>query len=494
MFACGLTIFTGAENTFAADRLAQFITRQDDRLYEGTNEFRFLGLDAPALHQNENQLERNYSNRFPDEFEIEDTLASLEQIGARATRCFSISLDSPANDGVPVYVNGMRRYNEAAFRTFDKALELCHRHGVRVILPIIASQSFWGWRGVDEFAAMRGQPGTNFWTDPRLRAEFKEYLADLVNRTNTFTGVQYKNDPAILAWQLGNELMNYFWDRKLDDKSGAANLTAWSVEMAAYLKQIAPRQLVMEGGGNRAVYLADPNVDIISEHLYEYWRQRSNLPSDLAAVLREAWGEVKGRKPLIVDEFGMGDAHNLQALMDAIKETGCSGGLLWSIRPHRRDGGFFYHSENGSRWNAYHWPGFTFGLAYDESHMLTSLRREAFAIRGLPTPPLPPPTCAPVLFAVRPDGGLIWRGSTGAAIYQIERAPTVNGPWRLLADNVEDDPVSDAKDYENSHATALPAFYTDRAAKPGEVWCYRVKGKNDAGASPWSNIQCWRKP
>ena len=37
-----------------------------------------------------------------------------------------------------------------------------------------------------------------------------------LNRRNTVNGILYKDDPAILAWQLGNEFGSYAGDRKLD--------------------------------------------------------------------------------------------------------------------------------------------------------------------------------------------------------------------------------------------------------------------------------------
>jgi mannan endo-1,4-beta-mannosidase len=471
------------------DSAPPFITRQGDRLLEGTNEFRFFGLDAPNLHQNESQLQPDFSNRFPDEFEITDTLESLRQLGSRATRCFSLSFRGPESNGAPVYIEGPGRYNEQAFRTLDKVFQIADEKNVRIILPVIASQSFGGWRGVDEFAAFRGQPGTNFWTDPQLRTDFRRLLFDLLNRTNTFTGIQYKNDPAILAWQLGNELDSYYWDRGLDRQLWLPRITQWSVEMAAYIKSVDTNHLVMDGGGDRKVYLTDPNVDIISEHLYEYWREKSGQPTNLAAAARDVWSEAAGYKPVIIDEFGMDGERNLEALMDAIKESGISGGLLWSIRSHRRDGGFYYHNEAGTRWNSYHWPGFSAGESYDEIPLLMSVRRNAYAIRRLSPPPLPAPTDAPVLFPVQPPGKLRWRGCTGASGYDIARALEPDGPWTVIAKNVPDVVITNVIAFENSQGNGPRDFYGDDASLPNQNYYYRLRGRNNLGVTAWSNVQ-----
>ena len=477
-----------------SSQLHCFVTRQGARLFEGTNEFRFLGLAAPNLHQNESQLLPDFSNRFPDEFEITDTLESLRQMGAQATRCFSLSIYSAENKGVPVYIEGLGRYNEKAFRTLDKILQVCNVKGVRLILPVIASQSFWGWRGVDEFAAFRGQPGTNFWTDAQLKLDFKNLLRDLVNRTNTFTGIQYKNDPAILAWQAGNELMSYVWDRHLDAAIWKPRITTWTIEMADYLKQIDTNHLFIEGGGDQAVYLAAPSIDILSEHLYEYWAKQSGQPSNLELLAREAKARAGDQKAVIIDEFGMGEVQGLERLMDNIIESDISGGLLWGVRPHRRDGGFYYHNENGTRWNSYHWPGFAAGESYDESRLLASLRRKAYEIRGLPLPSLPAPAGAPLLFPVRLLGELCWRGSTGASGYDIARAASPDGPWIIIANQVEDVVITDVIKFEKSQGSQPPALFIDKATAAGQTYYYRVQARNSAGVTDWSNVQKLTRP
>ncbi len=107
---------------------------------------------------------------------------------------------------------------------------------------------------------------------------------------------------------------------------------------------------------------------------------------------------MQGKKPLMIDEFGLGSTENLRALMKTIRETKIVGGLLWSIRGHRRDGGWYYHNEGGTPVNSFHVPGFSNGFTYDESRLLDLLRKEAYAIRGIPVPPIEKPSVKPVLF------------------------------------------------------------------------------------------------
>jgi hypothetical protein len=462
------------------------IVRRGDTLYEGARPFRFLGLAAPNLHQNEGQLLPDFSNRFPDEFETRDVLRTLQQMGARATRCFGLSIVSPEDGGVPVYITGRRTYNEDAFRALDLVLSLCHEYDVRVIVPLIISQNFGGWRGVDEFAALAGKPGSAFWTDRGVKDDFRDLIRRVVNRRNTVSGILYRDDPAVLAWQLGNEFPSWWGDRHLDEKTWDPLVTAWSCEMAAFLKQTDPRHLVMEGGGDRAPFIADPNIDVMSTHLYEYWNRLQGRSTDLPALARADQAACRGKKVLIIDEFGLGSTGTIHRLMREIRKDGIAGGLLWGIRGHRRDSGFYYHNEGGTPVNSYHWPGFATGNGYDERQILGILRTEAFAIRGETPPPLPMPSPAPVL--LRAGAGFTWRGSTGASSYVIERAGAAGGPWQCLASGLEDSVVADVAAYESGKNPVPVVLFVDAKAPEGTRLFYRIKAVNAAGETVSSNV------
>ena len=462
------------------------IVRRGDTLDEGGRPFRFFGLAAPNLHQNESQLLPDFHNRFPDEYEIRDVLLSLHQLGARATRSFTLSVIAPEDRGVPTYLTGRRAYNEEAFRALDCVLALCHEYDIRVIIPLIDSHAFSGWRGVDAFAALAGKSGADFWTNATVKADFRALIAQVVNRRNTVSGLRYRDDPAILAWQVGNELDSYASDRQLDPGVWLPRITAWTREMAAALKQADPNHLVMEGGGDRQAYLADPNVDVMSNHLYEYWNRHSGRPWNLAPLARRDRDLCRGRKPLMIDEFGLGSVDSLHRLMAEIRDDGIVGGLLWSIRGHRRDGGFFYHNEGGTAVNSYHWPGFATGDAYDERRVLELLRIEAYAIRGEAPPPLSRPSPAPIL--IRTGTAFTWRGSTGASSYTLERATAPGGPWQLLAGGLVDSTVVDVRAYEDQRRSAPEVLYVDADAPPGQHCWYRIKALNAAGETDYSNV------
>ncbi len=464
------------------------ITAKGDQLYEGDKVFRFMSLAAPNIQQNESQIRKDMKNRFPDEFEIRDILSGLERVGGTVTRTFSLSVYHPDDKGLPVYIQGYRDYNEEAFQCLDRVIALSHEYNVRLIIPFIASQSFGGIRGVDEFSTLSGKPKGSFWTDEAVKDDFKHFLTFLLNRKNTVNGLLYKDDPAILCWQLGNEFGSYIGDRGLKWDEWMPIIEKWSLEMAAFIKTIDPNHLIMEAGaGNRETFIADKNIDLISDHLYEYWNRMGGGETDLPKLARASRAQTKGKKPLLIDEFGLGATDNIENLMRTIREEGIAGGLMWSIRGHRRDGGWYYHNEGGTPVNSFHVPGFAVGFNYEETRLLDILTREAYLLRGISRPTDKVPAPAPVL--MQKGDGLTWRGSAGASFYTIERAESANGKWTVLATGLHDAVIADVVSFEHSEqASEALILYYDENKPSGKSAYYRIKAVNAAGESEYSNV------
>lgn len=74
---------------------------------------------------------------------------------------------------------------------------------------------------------------------------------------------------------MGNEFGSYPGYCGLSYDEWSPKILAWSLEMAAYIKKVGSQSfdLMEAGGADRKALLADPNIDIISDHLYEYWNR-----------------------------------------------------------------------------------------------------------------------------------------------------------------------------------------------------------------------------
>ena len=136
-------------------------------------------------------------------------------------------------------------FREEGLRGLDQAVWEAKRRGIRLILPLVNN---WGeYGGLPAYAAWAakryGSPidRDDFYRDVQMKQWWKDYVFMLVNRVNTFTGVAYRDEPAILAWEIGNEL-------RCGSCAGTTRLPDTIAELATFLKQIAPNQLVADGG------------------------------------------------------------------------------------------------------------------------------------------------------------------------------------------------------------------------------------------------------
>jgi len=440
---------------------SHFITARDGKLFDGDREFRFISFDIPNLLMIEDNVPFAGTNpwRLPDAFELTDALATVRQLGGTTVRTYVITVlrtnDAP---GTPRHVLGPGQFNEQAFRAFDLALKIANEQGVRMIIPLVDN---WSWQGGRaEYAAWRGKSKDDFWTDPLVIADFQEMIRYVLTRTNSLTGVRYCDDKAILCWETGNEL---------------ASPPSWTRDIAAYIKSLDRNHLVMDGFNTselRRESLAMPEVDVVTTHHYP----NSRNPKSFAELIRENWAKARGKKAYVVGEFGFASTADMEDAMQAIRDTGMAGGLLWSLRFRDRDGGFYWHSEpfGANLYKAFHWPGSAIGQGYDEINLMQLVRSNAFAIRGLSAPEIPVPA-PPRLLPIADAAAISWHGSVGADGYQVERAANPGGDWHILATNVDE-----------AFAQYRPQF-ADEAVPAGQ-WFYRVRARNPSGLSAPSNV------
>jgi mannan endo-1,4-beta-mannosidase len=437
-----------------------FVRRDGDVLKDGDREFRFLSFNVPNLHYVEDDMRFGQSMpfRLPDAFEIDDALGSIEQMGGQVVRTYTLSVKK-SNDpeDLPRYLLGPGQFNEEAFRTLDRVIAAAHRHRVRLIIPFVDMWSWWG--GVAELAAFHGKKAEEVWTDPQLIQDYKDIITYVISRVNTVTGVRYRDDKAILAWETGNELHCP---------------PQWTREMVAHIKSQDPQHLALDGTHREVLLpssLEDANIDLVQTHHYE------KDPRAMIGHILESAKMARSRKPYFVGEFGFLGTEALGAVMDTVRDQKLTGALLWSLRYHSRDGGFYWHHEpaGGDYFKAYHWPGFAAGEQYDERRLMQDMRERAFAIRGMTAPPLPKPP-PPRLLSVTAGGQMTWQGSVGASAYDVQRVGERPGPWTTVGTGVSDARVQ------------YRPLFVDESLRPGKTYYYRVVACNASGSSKPSNV------
>lgn len=428
-----------------APPLSTFITRVGDELYDGAEPLRFVSVNTPDLLGIVDP-----SWQIPTPWEQEDALCAVRQMGGKVARTYVLSVGA-ASGGVPRHVEGPGLLNEQQMISMDHALAAANRQGVRLIIPLV--DQWWWVGGIAEHAAFRGLSSSDFWTDPTLIADFIDLIELVTARVNTVTGVPYAEDPAILAWETGNELYAP---------------PEWTATVAAALKAADPNHLVLDGTyGIEVENLDDDNIDIVSDHYY--WPP--GYGADYAAAAADDRALSIGARPLLIGEFGLVPSDRVSDLLDEAYANGTTGVLAWSLRFHDEDGGFYWHDEyddGTTRYAAYHWPGFDSGDAYDERGVLGLLTAAAARLGEAPAALPPPP---PTLRSIDLNGDITWQGSAGAGTYALDRATDPDGEWTEVSAGF-DDAVT-----PNEARTTDPSAPTS-----GEVW-YRLRAIGAGGAS-----------
>jgi mannan endo-1,4-beta-mannosidase len=439
----------------SSSRFTNFITAEKDKLMAGDTELRFVSFNIPNLHYIEDYLDFKNPNpwRLPDEYEIRDALNSIKQLGGKAARMYVLSVRKLGESkSIIRHVEAPGVFNEDAFKALDKVMQVANEAGVRVIIPLV--DNWWWWGGPAEYAAFRGKSKDEFWTDPQLISDFKKTIEFIVNRKNTYTGELYKNDKALLGWETGNELVCPF---------------KWTAEIAKYIKSLDKNHLVIEGTHQQIVTveaIEDTNIDVLSTHHY--------TPTDISVknILKNK--ELsRNKKPYFVGEFGLTTPENIKIIVDSAMNNYVSGIMIWSLRFHNRDGGFYMHRENRG-FGSYRLPGFASGSLYNEKEAIDFMRSEAYKLDGKKVPPPEKPN-APLLLEINDVYNISWQGSTGVSSYAVERRESNSSSWNVIANDVSD-----------AEAAYKPLFIDTTAVLGGEYY-YRVSAKNESWMSEPSN-------
>lgn len=449
-----------AQSNSAESVFTTFVKVQGDQLFDENGPLRFISFNIPNLHYIEDQMAFSQTNAWslPDEFEIADALEAVRQMGGQVVRTYTLSICSESDKlDIPRHILGPGQFNEEAFKTLDRVLAIANQKGIRIIFPFIDNWKWWG--GVPAMAAFRGKQATDFWTDAQLFEDYKQIVSYVINRTNTITGIKYKDDKAILAWETGNEL---------------ESPADWTSRAARFIKSIDSNHLVLDGFHTtvlRDSSITDANIDLVTTHHYD-----KDLKQTIAQIA-DSVRKSKGKKPYFVGEFGFIPTADVKAVLDAVLQHNITGALLWSLRFRSNAGGFYWHSEpyGGDLFKAYHWPGFPSGSAYDETAALSMMRQAAFQIRGLPIPPLDIPA-APRLLDFTDNSRISWQGSAGATGYIVEHSETAAGPWSVIGRDICD------------AAVQYRPLFADPGAQLGKSYYYRIKAQNSAGISDPSNV------
>ncbi len=246
-------------------------------------------------------------------------------------------------------------YDEATFKQMDFTINTCKQYGIRLVIPLVNNWDDMG--GMDQYVIWAGASAhDDFYTNVQCRTLYKSYVNYFLNRTNSITGVVYKNDPTIMMWELANE-------PRCDSDMTGMKLSNWINEMAGYIKSIDQNHLVSIGSegffkGVGYGYLYDGSsgcdfvghnriqyIDACSAHLYpSSWGISTNDAVNWI-IMGATNAHVTVGKPYYLGEFGYPDhtARNqiYQDWYNTLYAYNADGAMFWLLSGHQDDGSLY---------------------------------------------------------------------------------------------------------------------------------------------------------
>jgi hypothetical protein len=320
-----------------------FVTRRDSQLLLADRPFRFVGTNAYFL-----QPEMAYGNAEG----VIETLDTMVMLGMPVARIWAFNDHDPDKDPAAIQVRP-GEYREESLVALDRVIAEARQRNIRLILTLV---NYWqDYGGLDRYIAWCDCDASqgDFYLDGKIKDMYRDYVAMLVNRKNTVTGILYREDETILAWELGNELRN--------PSGRPEDFLAWHEEMAAYIKSLDPNHLVADGGegfddapelypGLSSPYavrgdegasyhrLVDlPNIDLVSYHLYpSKWGLNDDSDVEIWIRVHEALAQQAG-KVAYLGEYGIhGDDASRSVTFDrwlttALTDNRSTGSLVWGL-------------------------------------------------------------------------------------------------------------------------------------------------------------------
>lgn len=314
------TVTEPNQNAFIKVENGNFIKNGKAYTFIGANYWQGMNLGAPENGDQKRMLSE---------------LDQLQKMGVTNLRVLAASEgDAEMKYAIhPALQTGPGEYNQDIWVGLDFLLsEMAKRN----MTAVMVMGNFWTWSGgFPQYLKWSGQGAIPFPQDEgHTWGEFVDYskqfyinekaqkmmdnhLEKTINRKNSITGILYKNDPTIMAWQLSNEPRGYDMPEEF---------RAWTQRTAAFIKNLDKNHMVCLGtegntpdtgaGINVLKDNDNPNIDYITMHIWaQNWRWFD--PTKGEDVFQEAvqktdayWANhvavaKKLNKPIVLEEFGV---------------------------------------------------------------------------------------------------------------------------------------------------------------------------------------------
>jgi mannan endo-1,4-beta-mannosidase len=447
---------SGYDTMANAPNAGDFVKRADTGLTLLGNPLRLAGMNIPWLALR-SDTGHAADSRYPTAFEITDVLSTVQAMGGSVIRIVSAGASAGCTLCIAPAPGLM---NEEALKQVDLILQQARDMGLKVIIPLAGSGASCGGAETDPvasspcvFAAWRGKTPAEFFTDPIVKADFDRYLAAILQRVNSITGIAYRDDPTILAWENC-------------DACGAGVpapvVAAWTEEIGEAIKALDRHHLYENGafagrlapaspGAVPAASLALPSVDVIGDQIIPAAPGPATAPGDMADAADAA---AKSGRAYVIDAFGWTPKdwktpEDFEAFLNrVVKKRIIAGALVTNLQGHADQGGFLPVPPNAGPESALYFPGTQTDAADLDAMQARArvVRRFAYRMAELPIPAFL--TVNPPKILHVDHGRIVWQGAAGATDYTVERSqdPHVNGSWKTLCTHCTSDATAPWQD------------------------------------------------
>ena len=258
-----------------------------------------------------------------DRTQLVAELDRLQRIGVTNLRVMASS-EGPNTEPhrmVPALMTSPGHYDEGILDGFDFFLAEVGKRNMKAVMVL---NNFWQWSGgMGQYVSWSEgtsipYPGdysvymnyvAKFYDCDECQTWYRDHINMIINHTNPYTGLKYRDDPTVFAWELANEPRLYPY--------------AWIDNTAAYIKSQDANHMVTTGseGMPPGVTLdfkrshESPNIDYATVHIWpqnwgwydpqhpdSYERAKQNA---LDYLHRHVLDMAVLKKPLVLEEFGL---------------------------------------------------------------------------------------------------------------------------------------------------------------------------------------------
>ncbi len=178
---------------------------------------------------------------------LNQDLAQLQQLGVTNLRVMAAS-EGPNTEPhrmLPALMDAPGVYDQSVLDGLDYLLSQMGQRGMKAVMVL---NNFWQWSGgMGQYVSWHEKtpipyPGdyatfmayvARFYSCQECQTWYRDHIKAIINRTNSYNGLKYRDDPAIFSWELANEPRRY--------------PVAWINDIAAYIKSLDPNHMVTTG-------------------------------------------------------------------------------------------------------------------------------------------------------------------------------------------------------------------------------------------------------